>query len=94
VQYAAKGIRANCVLPGLMNTPMIREPLKKFYAGGDIEKMIEIRNQQCPMKKMGDAWDVAYAALFLARLSGFDAREKYFRAKRRVFSRDGEWGEA
>jgi len=66
VQYAAKRIRANCVLPGLMNTPMIREPLKKFYAGGDIEKMIEIRNQQCPMKKMGDAWDVAYAALFLA----------------------------
>jgi NAD(P)-dependent dehydrogenase (short-subunit alcohol dehydrogenase family) len=66
VQYAAKGIRANCVLPGLMNTPMIREPLKKFYAGGDIDKMIEIRNQQCPMKKMGDAWDVAYAALFLA----------------------------
>jgi NAD(P)-dependent dehydrogenase (short-subunit alcohol dehydrogenase family) len=66
VQYAAKGIRANCVLPGLMNTPMIREPLKKFYAGGDIEKMIEIRNQQCPMKKMGAAWDVAYAALFLA----------------------------
>jgi NAD(P)-dependent dehydrogenase (short-subunit alcohol dehydrogenase family) len=66
VQYAAKGIRANCVLPGLMNTPMIREPLKKYYAGGDIDKMIEIRNQQCPMKRMGDAWDVAYAALFLA----------------------------
>ena len=66
VQYAAKGIRSNCVLPGLMNTPMIREPLKKFYAGGDIDKMIEIRNQQCPMKKMGDAWDVAYAAIFLA----------------------------
>ena len=66
LQYAAKGIRANCVLPGFMNTPMIREPLKKTYADGDIEKMIEIRNQQCPTKKMGDAWDVAYAALFLA----------------------------
>jgi NAD(P)-dependent dehydrogenase (short-subunit alcohol dehydrogenase family) len=66
VQYAAKGVRANCVLPGLMNTPMIVEPLKKAYAGGDVEQMIEIRNRQCPMKKMGDAWDVAYAALFLA----------------------------
>jgi len=66
VQYAAKGIRANCVLPGLMNTPMIVEPLKKTYADGDMEQMIEIRNQQCPTKKMGDAWDVAYAALFLA----------------------------
>lgn len=66
MQYAAKGIRSNCVLPGLMNTPMIQAPLKKTYAGGDIEKMIEIRNQQCPTKKMGDAWDVAYASLFLA----------------------------
>jgi NAD(P)-dependent dehydrogenase (short-subunit alcohol dehydrogenase family) len=66
IQYAAKGIRANCVLPGLMNTPMIQEPLKKTYADGDLEKMIEIRNQQCPTKKMGDAWDVACASLFLA----------------------------
>jgi NAD(P)-dependent dehydrogenase (short-subunit alcohol dehydrogenase family) len=66
LQYAEKNIRANVILPGLMNTPMIREPLKDAYAGGDIEKMIEIRNQQCPMKRMGDAWDVAHAALFLA----------------------------
>ena len=66
LQYAEKNIRANVILPGLMNTPMIREPLKDAYAGGDIEKMLEIRSQQCPTKRMGDAWDVAYAALFLA----------------------------
>lgn len=66
VQYADKGIRANCVLPGMMNTPMITEPLKRFYAGGDIEKMIKIRDTQVPMKRMGTAWDTAYAALFLA----------------------------
>ena len=66
VQYAEKNIRANAILPGMMNTPMIVEPLKDVYADGDVEKMIEIRDQQCPMKKMGDAWDVAYAALFLA----------------------------
>lgn len=51
---------------GLMNTPMIIEPLKKVHADGDVQKMIEIRNSLCPMKKMGDTWDVAYAALFLA----------------------------
>ena len=61
-----KGIRANCVLPGLMNTPMIYEPLKDFYSKGDIEEMIRIRDGICPMKKMGDAWDVAHACLFLA----------------------------
>jgi NAD(P)-dependent dehydrogenase (short-subunit alcohol dehydrogenase family) len=66
MEYAEKNIRANAILPGLMNTPMIVAPLKGAYAGGDIEKMIQIRNEQCPTKKMGDAWDVAYAALFLA----------------------------
>ncbi|WP_282608033.1 SDR family NAD(P)-dependent oxidoreductase [Pelagibius sp. Alg239-R121] len=66
LQYAAKGIRANSVLPGLMNTPMIQEPLKDAYADGDIDKMIAIRDAQCPMGHMGDAWDVAMASLFLA----------------------------
>lgn len=66
LEYAAKGIRANAILPGLMNTPMIIEPLKEVYAGGDVEKMLEVRAAQCPMGRMGDAWDVARAALFLA----------------------------
>jgi len=66
LQYAAQNIRANCILPGLMDTPLIREPLKDFYAAGDVGKMIEIRNKLCPTGKMGDAWDVAHAALFLA----------------------------
>jgi NAD(P)-dependent dehydrogenase (short-subunit alcohol dehydrogenase family) len=66
LEYAARGIRANAILPGLMNTPMIVEPLKDAYAGGDVEKMLELRAAQCPMGRMGDAWDVARAALFLA----------------------------
>ena len=66
LQYASKGIRANVILPGLMDTPMIVEPLKQAYAGGDIDKMKEIRHAQCPLGRMGDAWDVAHAALFLA----------------------------
>ncbi len=66
LQYADKNIRANSILPGLMNTPMIVEPLKEAYGGGDVQRMIEVRNKQCPTKKMGDAWDVAHAALFLA----------------------------
>lgn len=66
LEYAARGVRANAILPGLLNTPMIREPLKDAYADGDVDEMIRIRDAQCPMGKMGDAWDVAYAALFLA----------------------------
>jgi NAD(P)-dependent dehydrogenase (short-subunit alcohol dehydrogenase family) len=66
LQYADRNIRANAILPGLMDTPMIREPLKEAYAGGDVDEMLRIRSAQCPMKRMGDAWDVAHAALFLA----------------------------
>lgn len=69
VQYARQGIRANAVLPGLMDTPMV-EALGKGYAdaltGGDREKMRRYRAEVIPMGRMGDAWDVAQAALFLA----------------------------
>ena len=66
LQYAKKNIRANSILPGLMKTPMVMKLLADAYADGDVEKMIEIRSNQCPTGKMGEAWDVAYAALFLA----------------------------
>ena len=65
LQYAGDGIRANCVLPGMMNTPLIREPLKEAY-GGDVDSMIAQRDKISPTGTMGDAWDTAYAALFLA----------------------------
>ena len=45
---------------------MVAEGLADAYADGDVEKMIEIRDNLCPTGRMGDAWDVAYAALFLA----------------------------
>jgi NAD(P)-dependent dehydrogenase (short-subunit alcohol dehydrogenase family) len=66
LQYAEKNIRANTILPGLMNTPLVTASLKKAYEDAVAEKIIAQRDAQCPMKKMGDAWDVAYAALFLA----------------------------
>src|SRR5919204_3386871 len=66
LEYARKGIRANCILPGLMNTPMIVKPLAGVYGAGDVDTMLAARSAQCPTGKMGDAWDVAYAALYLA----------------------------
>jgi NAD(P)-dependent dehydrogenase (short-subunit alcohol dehydrogenase family) len=45
---------------------MIVEPLKGVYGAGDVDKMIAIRDQQCPTGKMGEGWDVAHAAVFLA----------------------------
>ncbi len=43
---------------------MIRAEFTDHY--GDIDEMLEKRDRLSPTGKMGDAWDVAYAALFLA----------------------------
>jgi NAD(P)-dependent dehydrogenase (short-subunit alcohol dehydrogenase family) len=66
MQYAAGGIRAICILPGLLDTPMIYKGLPDAYASGDAQQMVALRKAQCPTGRMGDAWDVAKAALFLA----------------------------
>src|SRR5947209_7953521 len=65
VSFASKGVRLNCVVPGLMDTPLVRR-LAERYAAGDYEGMVARRHAQVPMGRMGDAWDVAHAALYLA----------------------------
>jgi NAD(P)-dependent dehydrogenase (short-subunit alcohol dehydrogenase family) len=68
VQYAAKRIRVNAILPGLMETPMVEKAagLSQAYAGGDVEEMWRVRARQVPMGFGGNAWDVAWAAVYLA----------------------------
>jgi len=65
LQYAMKGIRANAILPGLINTPFVKSSLTDAY-GGKVQEMIKKRDAMCPTGKQGESWDVAYAALFLA----------------------------
>jgi NAD(P)-dependent dehydrogenase (short-subunit alcohol dehydrogenase family) len=65
VIYAPKGIRLNSVVPGLVFTPLVKRLADK-YAKGDFEGFVAHRHQQVPMGRMGDAWDVANAVLFLA----------------------------
>ena len=64
LQYAKDGIRANAIMPGLMNTPLIHQQISGQYATA--EEMVAARDAACPMGRMGTAWDVAHAALFLA----------------------------
>jgi NAD(P)-dependent dehydrogenase (short-subunit alcohol dehydrogenase family) len=68
VEFAASRVRVNAILPGLMKTPMVEHSagLAVSYAKGDVEAMWRARDAQVPMGHMGDAWDVANAALFLA----------------------------
>jgi NAD(P)-dependent dehydrogenase (short-subunit alcohol dehydrogenase family) len=63
---AKYGIRVNAIMPGLMNTPMAIEGHSKAR-GVPKEELIKMRDALVPLRgKMGTAWDVAYAALFLA----------------------------
>jgi NAD(P)-dependent dehydrogenase (short-subunit alcohol dehydrogenase family) len=61
---AGYGVRANAILPGLMNTPMAIEA--RVAAGTSREEVIASRDRRVPLRRrMGTGWDVAYAALFL-----------------------------
>jgi NAD(P)-dependent dehydrogenase (short-subunit alcohol dehydrogenase family) len=64
LQYADRGIRANAIMPGFIDTPLIHAQIAGQYASTDA--MIRARNQLVPMGRMGTAWDVAKAAVFLA----------------------------
>jgi NAD(P)-dependent dehydrogenase (short-subunit alcohol dehydrogenase family) len=65
-QNAEFGVRANAILPGLMNTPMAVDTRARTW-GKSRAEVEAMRNARVPLrKKMGTAWDVAYAALFLA----------------------------
>jgi len=66
VQYAAKGIRVNTVVPGQLHTPMVEARLARQRAGGDVKALLEQRQKRIPIGFMGDGRDTANAALFLA----------------------------
>ncbi|MFX1298154.1 MAG: SDR family NAD(P)-dependent oxidoreductase [Promethearchaeota archaeon] len=66
MEYASKGIRVNTIMLGLVNTPMAIEGFVRA-TGARKKDVIKLRNRLVPLKGgMGDAWDTAYAALFLA----------------------------
>lgn len=66
LENAKYNIRANAILPGLMNTPMAIEGISRAR-GIPKSDLIRERDARVPLGgKMGTAWDVAYAALFLA----------------------------
>jgi NAD(P)-dependent dehydrogenase (short-subunit alcohol dehydrogenase family) len=66
IQNAEYGIRANVILPGLMDTPMAVDTRARA-SGKSRAQVASERDARVPLRpKMGTAWDVANAALFLA----------------------------
>ena len=66
IQNAEYGVRANVILPGLMDTPMAVDTRARA-TGKSRAEIAAARDARVPLRhKMGTAWDVANAALFLA----------------------------
>ena len=66
IQNAEHGVRANVILPGLMDTPMAVDTRARA-SGKSRAEVAAARDARVPLRhKMGTAWDVANAALFLA----------------------------
>jgi NAD(P)-dependent dehydrogenase (short-subunit alcohol dehydrogenase family) len=66
VAYAAKGIRANVIMPGLIDTPHVSHHIAGKVAAGEIDELAARRASAVPMRRQGTAWDIAEAAVFLA----------------------------
>jgi len=75
-ENAAHGIRANTILPGLIDTPHVAA----FVAPDiDAQALADSRAAMIPMGRQGTAWDIAQAAVFLASdeagyITGVDLR--------------------
>lgn len=59
VDHGADGIRANCIMPGPVYTPMV-------YAAGMSNELRERRREASLLKIEGEGWDIGWAAVFLA----------------------------
>ena len=59
VDHGADGIRANCIMPGPVYTPMV-------YAAGMSDELRNRRREASLLKIEGEGWDIGWAAVFLA----------------------------
>lgn len=66
VRYAVHGIRCNTVIPGMIDTPLLEHRVSRQKGRADLATLRAEARTRVPLGRRGDAWDVAYAALFLA----------------------------
>jgi NAD(P)-dependent dehydrogenase (short-subunit alcohol dehydrogenase family) len=66
VRYGPHGIRCNTIIPGMMDTPLLEHRVSRQPGRADLATLRAEALTRVPLGRRGEAWDVAYAALFLA----------------------------
>jgi NAD(P)-dependent dehydrogenase (short-subunit alcohol dehydrogenase family) len=66
VRYGRHGIRCNTIIPGLIDTPLLEHRVSRQKGRADLATLNKEAQTRVPLGRRGDAWDVAYAALYLA----------------------------
>jgi NAD(P)-dependent dehydrogenase (short-subunit alcohol dehydrogenase family) len=66
LDYADRHIRANCVVPGFIDSPMMRSGIAARLGADRVDAAVEERARKCPLGRLGSPWDVANACAFLA----------------------------
>ena len=74
LEFAQDNIRVNAVLPGAVDTPMLRSGLARGHLKGQSEdELIAELGKKHPLERIGHPQEIAQAVLFLAdsQRSGF-----------------------
>lgn len=66
VRHARDGIRCNTVIPGMIDTPLLEHRVSRQKGRADLATLRAEAGTRVPLGRRGDAWDVAYAVLYLA----------------------------
>jgi NAD(P)-dependent dehydrogenase (short-subunit alcohol dehydrogenase family) len=66
LEYAKHKIRFNTILPGVINTPLALEPIRKKVSPDEFQRILGERDAMTPLGRAGTGFDVAKAAAFLA----------------------------
>ncbi len=63
---ASRGIRANCVVPGMIDTPHASAAFRRRLPQEEADRIIAARTRTSPTGSQGSPWDIAQSVLFLS----------------------------
>jgi NAD(P)-dependent dehydrogenase (short-subunit alcohol dehydrogenase family) len=65
LEFADRGVRCNCVVPGMIDTPHASVALRRARGEAEAERLIQRRHAVSPTGAQGSPWDIAHAVLYL-----------------------------